>query len=287
MTATALVQVLSMALLLAMMVAAGMKVPFEEVMASVRRPRLMLNGLLANFILTPLVTVALLHVFKAPPLVAAGLLIMAVCPGAAVGPPSTSIAKGNLSTAIGFMIVLALLSAFLSPTLAGLLLAHIPGAEHLQIDYVALIKTLLVTQLLPLVAALVFHHWKPHMAAKLVKPLDILANLILVALTVVALAAQYENLLKFSLGGWLGMLLLFAATVIIGWLLGGPDLADRKAMALTTGGRNSAPALVIASANFAGTPAVTMVIVYGFLMTIAALVCAFALRTIGAKVAEL
>lgn len=81
------------------------------------------------------------------------------------------------------------------------------------------------------------------------------------------------------------MLLLFAATVIIGWLLGGPGLADRKAMALTTGGRNSAPALVIASANFAGTPAVTMVIVYGFLMTVAALACAFALRKLGEKAA--
>ena len=50
---------------------------------------------LANYVLVPAAALALLNLFQANSMVSAGFLVLAVCPGAPVGPPITAIAKGN------------------------------------------------------------------------------------------------------------------------------------------------------------------------------------------------
>jgi len=52
------------------------------------------------------------------------------------------------------------------------------------------------------------------------------------------------------------MLALVIATLVIGWLLGGPRSGQRTAMGFSPGMRNVGVSLVIATASFPGTPAV-------------------------------
>jgi ACR3 family arsenite efflux pump ArsB len=47
-----------------MAVTAGLKVRIDEIIGAIARTRLMLLGLIASFVLVPLVTVLLLHVFS-------------------------------------------------------------------------------------------------------------------------------------------------------------------------------------------------------------------------------
>ncbi len=49
----------------------------------------------------------------------------------------------------------------------------------------------------------------------------------------------------------------------IGWLAGGAGRDDRRTLALTTSLRNVGVGLVIATGNFAGTPAVSAALAYG------------------------
>src|SRR5262249_54359099 len=121
---TSLVQLLTIAGLAAIMVSVGMQVTIEEVVAATRRRRLMALGLVANFLLVPVVTIGTLYLFDTDPMVSVGFLILAVCPGAPVGPPFTAVARGDVACAIGQMVVLAGLSAVLSPALLSLLLAQ-------------------------------------------------------------------------------------------------------------------------------------------------------------------
>ena len=65
-----------------------------------------------------MVTVGLLLLFQpADIMVPAGFLILAVCPGAPFGPGCTRIAKGNVATAVGMMVLLAGSSALAAPLL--------------------------------------------------------------------------------------------------------------------------------------------------------------------------
>src|SRR5688500_2529323 len=122
MTLDRLVNILVMITLVEMMIAIGLGVSFRELVVVTRGWRFVVRAALANYICVPAATVVLLRLFDAQATVAAGFLILAVCPGAPYGPPFTAIAKGNVAAAIGLMIILAGSSAVLSPVMLHYLL---------------------------------------------------------------------------------------------------------------------------------------------------------------------
>src|SRR4051812_10449466 len=100
--------------LIEMMVALGLGVTFADLADVVRNWRLVASAALANYVWVPAVTVGLLLLFAAHPMVAAGFLILAVCPGAPYGPPFAAVARGNVAVAIGLMVLLAGSSAIIA-----------------------------------------------------------------------------------------------------------------------------------------------------------------------------
>jgi bile acid:Na+ symporter, BASS family len=275
MSPAVLVKSLTVAGLIAIMLSMGFKVRYDEVLGSIRQYRLVASGLVANFVLVPAATAALLYLLNPNPMVAVGFLILAVCPGAPVGPPFAAVARGDAAYATGLMVILAGLSALVSPFLLGALLARLLPASQLQIDHLAIAATLLVSQLLPLALGLGVHHWAPKFTSRVAKPIDLAANLLLLGAVVFVLVSEYESLRTIKFRDWMGMFLLLAASLAIGWICGGSDLTKRKSLAVTTAIRNAAVALVIASSNFANTGAVTSVVAYAFVSIFATLGCAY------------
>jgi BASS family bile acid:Na+ symporter len=266
-----LINLLNVTALVAMMLSMGLQVSFAAVLASTRPARRLGLGLLANYVLVPVVTLGLLHLFQANPMVSVGFLVLAVCPGAPVGPPISAIARGNVPWSIGMMVILAGLSAFLSPALLGMLLARLSPDSDLHVDSLRILFTLLITQMLPLATGLAIHHGAPGLTDRIARPLGRLANMLLLALVGLIVFSQYETLAEIRLRGWTGMSLLLLASLSIGWFCGGPDVATRIALAVTTATRNAAVGLVIVTSNFANTPAVTAVVAYALVSTVGAL----------------
>ena len=180
-------------------------------------------GLVASFVIVPLVTVVLLHLFKAPAPVAIGFLIVSVCAGAPFAVPGTTIARGDVPYAIGLMVVSVVLSVVLSPLFLSFLLGRLPGTGDLTIDYLTISLILFFSQILPLALALYFHSRRPAAAEHLAHPAELIQNLLVIAVVVCGLVAQYQSVLKFSVWAFLGMLLLVLCGTVVGWVLGGPE----------------------------------------------------------------
>jgi BASS family bile acid:Na+ symporter len=259
------------------MLSIGMTVKFQQVTESVRYPWLVAFALIANFALVPVVTVGLLVAFQPDPFVSAGFLILAVCPGAPLGPTLSGLARGDVSLATGLMVLLSGLSVVLSPMLLGVLLGAIAPESNATVNYLAILFTLLLTQLLPLALGLVVHGLAPALTQKLVKPTRAVANVLLLLLIGAIIFAQYDTLAAIRTHAWLGMTALFAASLGIGWFCGGLDFEKQKSVAMTTATRNVAVGLVIAAGSLAGTPAVTAVVAYGLFSTLGALALALIL----------
>ena len=204
-------------------------------------------------------------------MIAVGFLILASCPGAPVGPPITAIARGDVPWSLGMMLILAGLSALLTPALLSVLLPWVAPATDLHVNYPGIVRILLITQLLPLALGLGFRHAAPRWARRLDKPVGLLANVLLLALVGAIVVTQYGMLAAIRPRGWFGMGLLLMASLGLGWSCGGPDRASRRALATTTATRNVALGLVIVGSNFAGTPAVTAVVAYGLVSILGAL----------------
>src|SRR5581483_8040288 len=123
MTIDQLMNVLVTIMLIVMMVAIGIGVSVAEFTNVSRNWRLVFQAFLANYICIPAITVGLLLAFHPPdPMVPAGFLILAACPGAPFAPSCTAIAKGNVAPSVGIMVPLAGSSVVLAPFLLGLLL---------------------------------------------------------------------------------------------------------------------------------------------------------------------
>jgi len=272
-TAT-LVALLNVIALVTIMLAMGMQVTLAAVTASLRPVHQVALGVFANYLLVPVVTLGLLRLLQAAPMISVGFLILAVCPGAPVGPLATTLAKGNVPWSVSMMVILAVLSTVLSPALLSVLLIWMTPGSDLHLDYLAIVRTLMVAQLLPLAAGLAVRHYFPAITQRLVKPIGMAANLMLLVLIGSILATQYETLAAIRMRGWAGMSLLFAASLVIGWVCGGADFAIRKALAVTTTGRNAAVGLVIVTSNFAGTAAVTAVVAYAVVSIVGTFLCA-------------
>ena len=101
--------------LIELMVATGLGVRFKDVLGAANDWRLVARAGLANYVAVPATAILLLLLLDADPMVSAGFLILAVCPGAPYGPPLTAIAGGTTATSVGLMVILAGSSVFVAP----------------------------------------------------------------------------------------------------------------------------------------------------------------------------
>jgi BASS family bile acid:Na+ symporter len=274
MTIDRLIELLVTITLIEMMVAIGLGVTLADLVGVARNWRLVARAALANYVCVPAATVGLLHLFGAPPMIAAGFLILAVCPGAPYGPPFTRIAKGNVAVAVGSMLLLAGSSAVLAPVLLSWLLPLASGGEQVNVNAAGIVGTLLVTQLLPLCVGVAVRQWWPRVADRLQKPAELVCKLLNLAAVGLILVAQFRLFAETPPRALVGMVVLLLASWGAGWLLGGPGAEGRRAMTLTTALRNVGVGLVIATGAFAGTPAVTAVLVYGLFEVVGSLLLA-------------
>ncbi len=258
-----------------MMAAVGLGVAVRDVVAVARDGSILARAVLANYVCVPAATLILLLLFEAHPMVAAGFLVLAVCPGAPYGPPLTVLAAGNVALSVGLMTVLAVTSAVIAPASLYLLLPWIAGNGQLQIDVFKLMSTLILVQLLPLGAGLGVRHFRPGVADRMLGPALKLGKVLNVAAIVLVVAADYHLLMEVRLKGLIGMLLLLMVSLAAGWLLGGRSVESRKTLALTTSLRNVGVGLVIATGAFGGTPAVTAVLAYGLVGVLGSLLIAW------------
>ena len=269
MTLNQLINLLAGITLLEMMVATGLSVNLGDTLDVAKSWGLIVRALVANYILVPTAAVVLLVLFGAGPLVAAGLLIVAVCPGASYAPPFTAMAKGNVVVAVGLMVILAGSSAILAPLLLHFLLPLMAGDNSLRINAAKMAGTLLGVQLLPLCVGLLIRWRGPALANRLQRPASLLSTCLNLLLLAIILYVQFHILLHIRWVGYFGMLCLLLLTLISGWLMSWQASENRKGMMITTSVRNVGVGLVIATTSFPGTAAVTAATAYAIFQTVA------------------
>ena len=274
MTTDQLINLLVTCACIVMMAAVGLGVPLAELARVARDWRLVARAFLANYVVVPAVAVGLLLLFDADPMVAAGFLIVASCPGAPFGPPITAIARGNLVASAASMVILAGSSALVTPFLLRMLLPLVSGGEPIQVNPARIISTLLLVQLVPLGIGLAVRRWLPASADRLQDPANLVGRVLGLAAVGSILIAHSRMLTAIRPTSFAGMVALLVASLAAGWLAGGPDCGGRKAGALTTSLRNVGVGLVIATGSFAGTQAVSAALAYGIVEIVGSLLVA-------------
>ena len=233
---------------------AGLTVP--QIAEPLRNARLVILTLLANFVVMPLGALALAKVLWLAEPLGIGLLLLGCAAGAPFLPKLAELARGNLAFAVGAMVLLMVVTIGYLPVVLPLLL---PGVT---VDPWQIARSLLLLMLLPLVIGLGLKAYYGDLAARVKPALDWISNVSLILLVCLITAANIDKVLQvFGTRGILAGILFIALGLGTGWLLGGPEAETKRVMALGTGQRNIAAALVVASQSFSDPKVVVMVIV--------------------------
>jgi BASS family bile acid:Na+ symporter len=238
------------------MLAMGAGLTVSQISEPLRNARLVILAPLANFVLMPLGAVVLTKVLWLDEAFGVGLLLLGCAAGAPFLPKLAELAKGNLAFAVGAMVLLMVVTVGYLPIALPLML---PGVT---VDPWNIARSLVVLMLLPLGAGLFLKARYGELASRVKPMLDWISNVSLILLVLLITAANIDKVLQvFGTRGILAGVLFIALGFGIGWLLGGPDADTRRVMALGTGQRNIAAALVVASQSFSDPKVVVMVIV--------------------------
>ncbi len=241
---------------LSSMLAMGLGLTVGEIVAPLRNARLVVLSLLVNFVLMPIVALALADLLRLDEPLGVGLLLLGAAAGAPFLPKLAQIAKGNLAFGVGLMVLLMVVTVGYLPLVLPSLL---PGVT---VNPAQIARSLFLLMLLPLAGALAVKAYFADVAARTKPLLDRLSNLGLIVLVVLITVTNVNNVLAvFGTRGILAGLLFIAMGFAIGWMLGGPDTSTRRVLALGTAQRNIAAALVVGSQSFSDPKVVVMVVV--------------------------
>src|SRR5206468_4673540 len=251
-----LVPLAMLVFVLSSMLAMGLGLTVGGIIAPLRDPRRVILSLLANFLLVPLIALALAALLRLDQPLGVGLLLLGSAAGAPFLPKLTQLAKGNLAFAVGLLVLLMVVTVGYLPLVLPLLL---PGVT---VNPAQIARSLFLLMLLPLAGALAVKAYFADVAARTKPLLDRLSNLGLIVVVLLITLTNVNNVLAvFGTRGILAGLLFIAIGFAIGWMLGGPDTSTRRVLALGTAQRNIAAALVVGSQSFSDPKVVVMVVV--------------------------
>ena len=90
-------------------------ITFDDFKQLLKQPKLVLIGVLLQFVLLPLVTFLLVILIKPQPSIALGMFMVAACPGGNISNFMTHLAKGNTALSVSLTAFATFLAMFMMP----------------------------------------------------------------------------------------------------------------------------------------------------------------------------
>jgi BASS family bile acid:Na+ symporter len=236
-----------------LMLGAGLNIEFRQIIDIVKRFRLIVLGVLANFLVVPLLIYLCIAWLPFSPDIKIGIMLMAAAPIAPMAPaPFVEKARGDVVYSVGLMVVVAILSIVFTPLILSISIPKSVGGVAL--DPIQIAKTLIMVQLIPICIGMVVRHISPTWAQKLLKFVPRIGQIGLVVGVGLLLAKQASQIISIGLLGYLIMVLLTVVSLFVGDLmLIGESAEKRRALAVSTAIRNVPLAFLIATGNFPDT----------------------------------
>jgi bile acid:Na+ symporter, BASS family len=228
----------------ACMAAAGLGLGARDVVAPLRRGRLVGLSLIANFVVAPAVAWGLAAAFALEQPYAAGLVLLGSAAGAPFLPKLAALARGDVAFSVGLMLLLTIGTAAFMPVALPLL---VPG---LSADPWLILRPILVTILLPLAIAMFVRGCSERWANRLRPAVALVSNVGMVVAVVLLIGLNVRAMVETFGSGALGAAVVFVLTMLaVGYLVGGPAPTTRSVVGLGSGQRNIAAALTVATGN--------------------------------------
>ena len=259
----ALAQLASIAVLVfavSSMASVGLAYTIRQILSPLREARAVFRALVANFVLVPLLAVAIERVIPMDQPLSLGLFLLAGSAGAPFLIKLASAAKGDLALGAALLVLLVPATVIFLPFYVPLAMTHpsLRGLSYVPSNVVALGLPLLSTLLLPLLLGVAARAVAPRWTARLIPLGGKLSTVAVVVVMVSTFGANLHGLIRvLKTGAVIGAVILVLGAFVAGFLLSRRE--RRAVLGLGTAQRNVAAAMVLASRDFKDPDVLVMV----------------------------
>lgn len=264
----------------------GTGLRLQSFMPLINKPKAALLGVLAQLLLLPIIVWALILVLRLPPVIAAGLVLLACAPGGATSNLFSNLAGGDLPLSIALTAIVSLLSPLWMPWVAQMQLAWLGYEVVFKLSYKLVVLQLTLVTALPLALGMGLRRLKTAWVERYEKQFKQLSVGLLMLMILVLISVNYQVLPSvFGLSA-LMIILLATLALVAGYSLAkwlGLSEKQSRTLSFETGVQNAGMAMMIAF-SFLQAPELGMIaLLYGILMNIPAFVALWVFNRRGLK----
>ena len=242
---------------------------FKQILLS---PKAVVVGILGQLLLLPFVAFVLAVLFRLPPELAVGLMIISTAPGGATSNMYSYLFKGDVSLSITLTAVVSLITPFTLPlVIAASMVYFIGSGTDIQLPIVKTIIQLLIITIIPVTLGMIVLARWARFAKKAEQVLKWFSIAFLALIIVLIILKNRQDMLSFFAQAGLATLTLNVCVLILGYALAQLaqlTQAQKITIGFEVGLQNGTLALVVASSIIGNEVMAIPAVTYSIIMFI-------------------
>ncbi len=226
----------------------GMTLQPSDFVVVVKYPLALVTGVVAQFIIMPLVAWLLCMLFNLPPLLAIGVILVGTCPGGTASNVITYLSKGDVALSVAMTTASTLLSPALTP-----LLTYLLAGRWVPVPVVSMVVSIVQVIIVPVALGIMVRLLLKKNIARVLMVLPSVSVVAIVTIIAGITAANAHALQSVGCMAVLVVMLHNVAGLGLGYgaaALMGFDNRVRKTIAIEVGMQNSGLAVSLAIVHF-------------------------------------
>ncbi|WP_295160783.1 bile acid:sodium symporter family protein [uncultured Brachyspira sp.] len=239
-------------LLMIVMFGMGLTLKLEDFKVIFTRPKDIIIGVIAQFTIMPFLAFLLSIVFKLPPELAVGVILVGTCPGGTSSNVMTYLANGDVALSVGMTSVSTILAPFATP-----LLTLIYAGQKVNVNAVNMFISIVQVVILPIVLGFVINKFFYKFTNSIKEILPLISVSAIVAIVAAVVSVNSHKLIQVGYLVIIVVILHNSLGYILGYILGKVFRLSNskcKAVSIEVGMQNSGLAASLAATHFTSIP---------------------------------
>ncbi len=239
-------------LLMIVMFGMGLTLKASDFAVVFSRPKDVIVGVSAQFLIMPFIAFLLIKIFQLPPELAVGVILVGTCPGGTSSNVMTYLAKGDVALSVGMTAVSTLLALFLTP-----LLTYFYIGQAVEVSLIAMFMSIVKVVVIPISLGIIINMVFSKFTAKILPLLPAISVIAIVAIVASVVAANSKSVLSTGLIIFIVVVLHNILGYACGYFVAKITKMEEKRCAtvsIEVGMQNSGLAASLATIHFATMP---------------------------------
>ncbi|MEO0636633.1 MAG: bile acid:sodium symporter family protein, partial [Pseudomonadota bacterium] len=176
-------------------------------------------GALCQIVMIPVVAYLVIVIFGLSGALAAGVMLLAFCPGGVTSNVVSRLANGDVALSVSLTALISLLSILTVPFLVGWSVVHFMGEDAPNISVTSLAIAMFLITTLPVSIGMMIRHLAPDFANKVEPKLLTLSSVLFVIIILAAIASNWKLLVDNFTTLAPALALLNVATMLAGLMI--------------------------------------------------------------------